>query len=411
MASQGKRSPSRKSRPINPAGTDRLSLVQSRLGAALAATSSLKTGLGLCLEAALEVSGVDCGGIYLMDTKAHSIALVVHNGLGTAFVRSQKRHAAGSSFFARVLAGAPIYSHAQVSFLKDHPLPASSPERKERLKATAAIPILARNRVVACLNVGSLSVDAIPAPSRRALEAVAGQIGLALMRLRAEQASRRSHAALRRLAAEQAETQENERRRIARELHDQVGQTIAGLALSLKQFLNILPRAPDDTLRGRLSAYVRLLEETTGHIRGIIADLRPPLLDEYGLSAALHQYGKDLSARTNVPVRVWIDDDLPRLKPNEENALFRIAQEALANACSHAGASEIVLSLEADARSVHLLVRDNGAGFDVARAEAPSRRPHWGLSIMKERALGVGGQCRVVSAPGGGTQVIAEVPR
>jgi two-component system sensor histidine kinase UhpB len=230
-------------------------------------------------------------------------------------------------------------------------------------------------------------------------------------RREAEKKQKRSHEALRRLAAQLAETQENERRRIARELHDQVGQTIAGLAIDMNQFLSLLPLGHDDALRGRLAAYVRMLEETTEHIRGVISDLRPPLLDEYGLSAALRQYSKDFSVRADVPVQVWIDDDLPRLKPNVENALFRVAQEALANARNHGGASEITLSLEADERSIHLLVRDDGAGFEVARAETPSRRPHWGLSIMKERARGVGGECRIVSAPGAGTQVIVEVPR
>ena len=227
----------------------------------------------------------------------------------------------------------------------------------------------------------------------------------------AEKKQKRSHEVLRRLAAQLAEVQENERRRIARELHDEVGQTIAGLAVSLNQILDVLPHGQNDAMRGRLSASIGLLEETTARIRGVISDLRPPLLDEYGLSAALRQFAKDFSDRAGVPVRVWIDDDLPRLKPNVENALFRIAQEALANAQKYAGAAAIALSLEADERSVHLLVRDDGAGFAGAPDETPSRPPHWGLSIMKERARGVGGQCRIVSASGAGTQVIVEVPR
>ena len=501
----------------------------------MAGTSHLKTGLGLCLEAALGISGLDCGAIYVPAPRGRGLVLKVYRGLSPAFVRNQKIVPPDSPFLVAIRRGTTACTHGERMFPKIT-FPETSPERRERLKAVAGIPIMAKGKVMACMNLGSHSADVIPGPVRRALEAVAGQIGLALMRLRAEESVReseekyrkliddagdaiflvdvetgaiveanrraaaltgrslreligthftglhpprqseqyralfaehvarrsavladgavqhkdgrivpveisssliewrgrrmqqgifremterreaekeqiRSHETLRRLAAELAETQENERRRIARELHDQVGQTIAGLALSLKQFLDILPQGPDGDLRGRLSAYVRLLEETTGHIRGVISDLRPPLLDDYGLSAALRQFTKDFSTRANVAVQVWIDDDLPRLKPNLENALFRIAQEALANAFHHAGASEIVLSLESDAQFVHLLVRDDGAGFDIPRAEAPSRRPHWGLSIMKERALGVGGQCRIVSAPGAGTRVIVEVPR
>ncbi len=517
------------------ADAGRIIQVQVRLVACLSGTSSLIAGLRLCLDAALEISGLDCGGIYIPAPHGRGLVLKVHRGLSPAFVRKQKIVPPDSPFLVAIRQGTSVCTHGERMFPK-FGFPETSPERRERLKAVAGIPVLAKGKIIACMNLGSHTADAIPGPVRRALEAVAGQIGLALMRLQAEESVReseakyrkliddagdaiflveietgaiieanrrattltgrslrelvgthftglhpprqseqykklfsehvarrsavladgavqhkdgrivpveivssliewrgrrmlqgifremserreaeneqkRSHEALRRLAAKLAETQENERRRIARELHDQVGQTIAGLALSLKQFLSILPQEHDDTLRGRLTGYVRMLEETTGRIRGVISDLRPPLLDEYGLSAALRQYTKDFSIQADVPVRIWIDDDLPRLKSNVENALFRIVQEALANARNHAGASEITLSLETDARFVHLLIRDDGAGFDVARAEAPARRPHWGLSIMKERALGVGGQCRVVSAPGAGTQVIVEVPR
>jgi PAS domain S-box-containing protein len=509
--------------------------IQGRLATQLSETSSLAAGLRLCLDAALEISGLDCGGIYIPAPRARGLVLKVHRGLSPAFVRSQKFVPPDSPFLAAIRRGKAIYSHG-VSMFPQFGYSDTSPERRERLKAVAGIPILAKGKVIACMNLASHTIDIIPEPVRRAFEAVAGQIGLALMRLSAEESVResetkyrklindagdaiivvdietgaitevnrraatltgrslrelvgmhftrlhpprqseqyrkffaehvarrsavlaggavqhkngrivpveiassliewrgrrmqqgifremterreaekkqkRSHEALRRLAAQLAETQENERRRIARELHDQVGQTIAGLAIDMNQFLSLLPLGHDDALRGRLAAYVRMLEETTEHIRGVISDLRPPLLDEYGLSAALRQYSKDFSVRADVPVQVWIDDDLPRLKPNVENALFRVAQEALANARNHGGASEITLSLEADERSIHLLVRDDGAGFEVARAETPSRRPHWGLSIMKERARGVGGECRIVSAPGAGTQVIVEVPR
>ncbi len=517
------------------ADSDRVNQIQGRLVALLSGTSGLIAGLRLCLDAALGISGLDCGAIYVPAPRGRGLVLKVHRGLSPAFVRSLKIVPPDSPFLVAIRRGKTACSHGQKMFPESR-FSETTPERRERLKAVVGIPIMAKGKVIACMNLGSHAVDAVPGPVQRSLEAVAGQIGLALMRLRAEESVReseakyrkliddagdaiflvdvetgaiieanrraavltgrslgelvgrhftslhpprqseqyrklfaehvirrsavladgavqhkdgrilpveisssliewrgrrmqqgifremterreaeqkqkRSHEALRRLAARLAETQENERRRIARELHDQVGQTIAGLALSLNQFLSILPLGHDDALRGRLSAYVSLLEETTARIRGVIADLRPPLLDEYGLSAALRQYTKDFSARTNIPVRVWIDDDLPRQKSNVENALFRIVQEALANARKHAGDSEIALSLEADEQFVHLLVRDDGPGFDVPRAEAPSGRPHWGLSIMKERALGVGGRCRIVSAPGAGTQVIVEVPR
>jgi PAS domain S-box-containing protein len=518
-----------------PTEAGRVMQIQGRLVARLSGTSGLTAGLRLCLAAAMEISGLDSGGIYIPAPRARGLVLKVHRGLSPAFVRRQRIVPPESPFLAPIRQGKTVSTHGERMFPK-FVFSETSPERRERLRAVAGIPVMSEGKVIACMNLASHKHNAISLSILRTLEAVAGQVGLALMRLRAEEsvrqseakyrkliddagdaiflvdvetgaiieanhraaaltgrslrellgrhftflhpprqaeqyrgffaehvarrsavladgavqhksgrvvpveiassliewrgrrmqqgifrdlterrdaerAQKRSHAALRRLAAEQSETQENERRRIARELHDEVGQTIAGLALSLNQLLNALPPGHDDALRGRLSAHVRLLEETTGRIRSVISDLRPPLLDEFGLSAALHHYAKDFSARADIPVRVWIDEDLPRLRPIAENALFRIAQEALANAHKHAGAATIVLTLEADARAFHLLVRDDGAGFDEARAGATSRQPHWGLSIMKERAGGVGGRCRIVSAPGAGTQVIVEVPR
>ena len=509
--------------------------IQGRLVARLSETSSLTAGLRLCLDAALEISGSDSGAIYIPAPRSRGLILTVHRGLSPAFVRRQRNIPPDSPFLNPIRQGQRACSHGERMFPPSR-FSESSPERREGLKAVAGIPVMAEGKIIACMNVASHKVDVIPLSALRALEAVAGQIGLALLRLRAEESVRqseakyrkliddagdaiflvdvdsgaiieanrraaaltgrslrellgrhftglhqprqadqyrklfaqhvakrsavladgavqhksgrvvpveisssliewrgrrmqqgifrdmterrdaekkqkRSHEVLRRLAAQLAEVQENERRRIARELHDEVGQTVAGLAVSLNQILDVLPHGHNDAMRGRLSASIGLLEETTARIRGVISDLRPPLLDEYGLSAALRQFAKDFSDRTGVPVRVWIDDDLPRLKPNVENALFRIAQEALANARKHSGAAAIALSLEADERSVHLLVRDDGAGFEGAPDETPSRPPHWGLSIMKERARGVGGQCRIVSAVGAGTQVIVEVPR
>ena len=483
-----------------PAEAGRVMQIQARLVARLSGTSGLTAGLRLCLDAALEISGLDSAGIYVPAPGARSLLLKVHRGLSPAFVRRARIIPIDSPFLALVRQGKIFCSHGKRMFPKME-FSAASPERREGLRALAGIPILADGKVIACMNVASHKDNAIPLSVLRALEAVAGQVGLALMRLRAEEAVRqseskyrklladagdaiflvdiesgaiieanrraaaltgrslrelvgthftglhpsrqaekyralfaehvahgsevladgavqhksgrvvpveisssliewrgrrmqqgifrdmtdrreaekeqvRSHEALRRLAAQLAETQENERRRIARELHDEIGQTVAGLAVSLNQILNVLPPGHNDAMRARLSAYVGLLEETTARVRGVISDLRPPLLDEFGLSAALRQYAKDFSARVGLPVRVRIDDELPRLKPNVESALFRIAQEALANAHKHARGSMIALSLEADERSVHLQVRDDGAGFDRApdRRAPPARR-------------------------------------
>ncbi len=386
---------------------ERLLAIQTRLGTSLSGTSSLARGLRLCLDGALEASGMDGGGIFLLDRRRKAMRQEVHRGLSAAFVRAQGRIVSGSSLFALAMKSRPIYTHSEIGFPG---YGVAHDSRREGLRAIAALPIRANTRFVACLAVGSRAKDRIPPSSRRALEAVAAQIGQAVLRLQAERDLRRSHRELRILAARLTEIQENERRHIARELHDRVGQTLAGLALNLNQLQAAMPQSHDRKLAERLVGGIRLLEEATDRTRGVIADLRPPLLDDEGLSPALEWYAREFSRRTGISIRLWIEDPLPRLKPAVENALFRIIQEALTNVQRHARASEAVLSLEANERTLHLLIKDNGSGFDAHRRTSHPSRLHWGLSIMKERATGVGGRLRIVSARGAGTQVLVEIP-
>jgi signal transduction histidine kinase len=153
------------------------------------------------------------------------------------------------------------------------------------------------------------------------------------------------------------------------------------------------------------------VERTAAAIRGVMTDLRPGVLDDYGLVAALHGLGDEMAARTGIVVDVQAEELVPRLAASVENALFRIAQEALTNVMKHARASEVTVSLDAEDRVVRLVIADNGTGFELGRPQAPHDVRHWGLSAMAERALGVGGRCRVDSRPGKGTHVIVEVPR
>jgi two-component system sensor histidine kinase UhpB len=140
-----------------------------------------------------------------------------------------------------------------------------------------------------------------------------------------------------------------------------------------------------------------------------MSDLRPPLLDDYGLVAALESHARQFASRTGLVVTVETQPIGARPAPNIELALFRIAQEALANAVKHAGATNAQIDLSARSGFLRLSVEDNGSGFAesaVARAE-----PHggWGLPMMRERAQEAGGTLRI-EFPGRGTRVIAEVP-
>lgn len=216
---------------------------------------------------------------------------------------------------------------------------------------------------------------------------------------------------LRALTRQLAEAQEVERKQLARELHDQVGQNLAGLGLNL----NIIGSQLAETSLGtgpiqvHLADSLALVDQITEQIRDVMANLRPPVLDDYGLAAALHWYGARLAERTGLTVTVQGQGALPRLATSVENTLFRIAQEALTNVAKHARAGKVTVTLEMEDGNVRLVIADDGCGFDLTCLADPAGSHGWGVLIMAERAEAVGGWFRIESSPGQGTQVIVEI--
>jgi signal transduction histidine kinase len=210
---------------------------------------------------------------------------------------------------------------------------------------------------------------------------------------------------LERLSKKLMAAQEDERRRIARELHDRVGQSLSALNINLDIIMK------DDTLappaRQRLEDSLGLVDGTLQSIENVMAELRPPLMDEYGLAAALGWHAEEFSRRTGILVAV--SDAAPEAAKNlrleAALALFRIAQEALNNAAKHSRARNVSIEISRSENQVLLSVRDDGRGFDTAAA----RRGRWGMTTMRERAEAAGGQLEVQSAPGEGTRVVATV--
>jgi two-component system sensor histidine kinase UhpB len=230
-------------------------------------------------------------------------------------------------------------------------------------------------------------------------------------RKRTEEALQQYTERLRALAAQLAELTEAERQRLARELHDQVGQNLTALGINLNIVQTELPKEVTDLLRSRLEDSLTLVEQTAERIRDVMANLRPPVLDDYGLVAALRWYVDQFARRTDIAVIVEGEEPVPRLDTRVENTLFRIAQEALTNVAKHAQATQVTVITKVDNGTLRLVVADNGIGFDPAHLPAPDRYQHFGLLIMSERAEAVGGVFHIESRPGSGTKLIVEVTR
>ncbi|HEY4320268.1 MAG TPA: sensor histidine kinase [Gemmatimonadales bacterium] len=198
---------------------------------------------------------------------------------------------------------------------------------------------------------------------------------------------------------------EGERRRLSRDLHDETAQTLSAVKLEI----GMLREGADSGVAGRLDHLLHLVDGGIRGIRRVMNDLRPALLDDLGLIPAIRSLAGDVAERSNLAVEVDLPEALPRLAPEAELALFRAAQEALANVVRHASAQHVTIRLRADGTLLRLTIRDDGRGLGSG-PEAADTAAHLGLAGMRERITALGGHAAVADAPAGGVIVTVELP-
>lgn len=219
---------------------------------------------------------------------------------------------------------------------------------------------------------------------------------------RAESAERE----LRRLSQQLVRTQEDERRSLSRELHDDVGQQLTALRVEISN-LGRIPITERDQFTAHLKETKSLAEKTMRTVRDLAMGLRPSMLDDLGLAPAIEWQAREFSRRNGVPSTVRITGSLSELSDAERTSLFRIVQEALTNITKHARATEVHITLDASPNGVRLRVKDNGRGMDSSSA----RGHGLGLLGIEERAREMGADFILDSAPGQGTSIEIHIPR
>lgn len=223
---------------------------------------------------------------------------------------------------------------------------------------------------------------------------------------------KRAEEELRRVSAEMLRLQDEERRRIGRDLHDSTGQSLAALEIELAQLEREAPQLSQYG-REQLGRCMRLARQCSTEIRTASYLLHPPLLDELGLSSALRWLADGLRARSGLELRLQLPEGLEGVAPEEELALFRVAQEALSNVHRHSSSPWVAVRLRAESGSVVLEVEDAGRGISAGQGddvESSGRFAGVGVAGMQERIRQLGGTFAVESTPGGGTRVRASIP-
>ncbi|MGB8215122.1 MAG: histidine kinase [Anaerolineales bacterium] len=200
-------------------------------------------------------------------------------------------------------------------------------------------------------------------------------------------------------------TQEDERRRIAQDLHDDIGQDMTGLILNLKAIHSQL--APDQEVVGnQLKDTIRIVEDMMRHIRQVLYELRPPILDNSSLAKTLESFCSSLSLSTGLRILFSSQDQLPLVPKAQATALYRLIQEGMNNAFKHSKSTTVWINLEYVDGEVNISLEDDGEGFE------PEQRSNYGIGLqgLRERFLTLGGSFDVESAPGKGTRLYGSLP-
>ncbi len=221
--------------------------------------------------------------------------------------------------------------------------------------------------------------------------------------------SRHMQQQLRHLSHRILQVQEEERRRISRELHDQVTQTLVGISVQLDALVREPVIDPRD-LKRKMARTQRLVEKSVRTVHEFARELRPALLDDLGLVATLQSLVKDFSGRTGIPVRFSSPAKVNRLNSDRQTVLYRVTQSALSNIIEHAEASEVSVRVRGIRRTVCLEVADNGKAFEVDKVLRATTNKRLGLIGMRERVEMVGGIFSIESVPGRGTTIRAQIP-
>ena len=217
---------------------------------------------------------------------------------------------------------------------------------------------------------------------------------------------KRSREQLRRLSVYQNDVREQDRIRIAREIHDQLGQSLTILKMDLAWMRKHLPTI-DHVVDEKMAAMSRLIGEAMENLHTVIAELRPGILDDFGLAAAIEWQLDTLCSRTGIDCRFDNEGYEPELTRDKATALFRIFQELLTNIIRHAGATEVVVRLREKDGELRLQVADNGRGITEDEIHSPYA---FGLLGIRERLYPLGGQVVFKGRPGQGTRVGIHLP-
>ena len=382
----------------------------SRVSAAISGLHDLNAILGIGLDNVLDIMKGNIGGIMLLDGQTKTLSYRVYHGLSAKYVEEMRVKLGegiagnvaqnGKSILLEDISSEPEAAHIDLINI-------------EGLKSFVSVPLRARDNVLGVMNVASHVSHYFTRRDMHLLHSIGDQLGIAIAQARLYKTLSNARERYQTLLRQSLTIQEEERKRIARELHDETSQDLTALALNLQAAIEMLEvsNVEGTEIRVILRRAHTIAVHAGAEITKIIRELRPTLLDTLGLPAAIHNLAETNLTSKGINVSTEFEGMNRRLSPETELSFFRIIQEAMSNIVRHSEAKNVTIRLECDANKCVLRMEDDGKGFNVNEITGIDQKGRGaGLFGMKERITLVGGECVIKSQPGEGTKIISKVP-
>ena len=382
----------------------------NHISSAVSGLRDLEAILWIALDSVLELIDSDIGGILLLDEETKTLRYRVQRGFSAEYAEGTQLPI-GEGIAGKVAqVGEPTVLE---DISKDLRVPRPDLVRAEGIRGFVSIPLKAKDKVIGVMNIASHVPKRFGADDVSLLSSIGDYLGTAIEQARLYDRLARAGERYRVLLQHSLTAQEQERKRIARELHDETSQAITSLTLSLQAIIETakMKGIGDAEFIDKLKVTHSYATYAGNEIVKLMKELRPTLLDELGMPAAIHRYAKDTLQAKGINLSTEFTDTDRRFPPEMEVTLFRIAQGAIGNILEHSEAKNASIKLKCNNEECVLQIEDDGKGFNARKLTQvdPSGRGA-GLFTMKERVGLIGGHCRVESRPSRGTKVIVKVP-
>jgi signal transduction histidine kinase len=384
-------------------------LALSRISSAVSGLSHLDDILNVALDTVLEIVHGTIGGILLLDERTQELTYRVQRGLSAKYAEEMRLKVGQGISGTVAQSGDPVLLQDVSQDPRTARLDLVS---AEGLKSFVGVPLRAKNKVVGVMNIASHVSGEFAKEDMYLLDSIGHQLGVAIEQAKLYERLSDATERYQRLLQHALAAQEEERKRIARELHDSTSQMLTGLALNIQAAMDVAEMNGINVpmMEERLKKAHHLAVETSMEVTKLINDLRPTLLDSLGLAPAIQRYIETWLQPEGIITSLKTEGH-ERLPSEIEVALFRIMQEAVNNITRHSEAKHVDIDLQCDGEKCVLKIRDDGRGFDVQEITKVDKTGRGvGLFGMQERVTLVGGTCSVESAPGQGTTIVSEVP-